>query len=230
MAVSQRIKVDLTGLRFGRLTVAAEVFRPGGRKRRYWQCVCGCGTDVVTEQSNLMSGHSTSCGCYHKQRTAARSTRHGAAGRGRHAPEYDIWWAVLARCTNPNQEYFADYGGRGITVCARWRNSYPNFIGDMGSRPKATHSIDRIDNDAGYWCGRAECPECGPAGRVPNCRWATRRQQSRNTRVSRRLTIGDRTMALVEWAEEKGISASTLRTRLSAGWPVERAVNAPVRR
>jgi hypothetical protein len=89
--------------------------------------------------------------------------------------------AIMDRCYNPNNISYPYYGGRGITVCARWRESGPAFRSDMGSRPSPKHSIDRIDNDKGYWCGKSECPECGPANRKPNCRWATRKNQIANS-------------------------------------------------
>ena len=119
------------------------------------------------------------------------------------------------RCGNPKDAAYRHYGGRGITVCDRWRDSFDAFIADMGKRPSRTHSIDRIDNDRGY------SPE--------NCRWATRAQQARNKRSSRYLTVGDRTMVAVDWSRETGLSISTITGRLKRGWSPERAISTPVR-
>lgn len=92
-----------------------------------------------------------------------------APKRGRHEPTYTTWHAMRLRCFNPAHEKFRYYGGRGITVCARWAR-FVNFIADMGERPEG-HRIDRIDADANYSCGRADCSDCGPGGVRPNCRW-----------------------------------------------------------
>jgi hypothetical protein len=89
---------------------------------------------------------------------------------------------MIARCTRPTCNSYPLYGGRGITVCARWMTSPKAFRDDMWPRPTPAHSIDRIDNDKGYWCGKAECPECGSLDRSPNCRWATAAEQNWNRR------------------------------------------------
>jgi hypothetical protein len=110
------------------------------------------------------------------RRDNAVMERHGRSG----TTEYQIWGMMLARCfhaTNPN---FPDYGGRGIRVCDRWRNSFIAFHEDMGDRPSRDHSIDRINNDGSYTCGK--CEDCKATQSPSNCRWATRKQQANNTR------------------------------------------------
>jgi hypothetical protein len=108
-----------------------------------------------------------------------------------------------------------NYGGRGITVCDRWRESFENFFADMGERPSTKHSIDRYpDNNGNYEPG--------------NCRWATDIQQARNKRTTRYIEYNDIKLPLVEWAESKGIKPATLKKRLRCGWSIEKALNAPV--
>lgn len=116
------------------------------------------------------------------------------------------------RCHNPECDHYADYGGRGITVCDRWRESFLAFWEDMGDPPTDSHEVDRIDNDRGY----------GP----DNCRWATRSEQMRNTRNNRPIEFRGRTQLLVEWAEELGISIQALIQRIE-NWGIEKALSSP---
>lgn len=129
--------------------------------------------------------------------------------------EYRVWQTMRLRCTDPEHPAFDNYGGRGITVCDRWLNSPAAFIEDMGPRPSPAHEIDRIDNDRGYEPG--------------NCRWVTRSENCRNRRSNRLLTFDGETLSLAEWCERRGMPSDTVRKRLEAGWPVDRALTAPVR-
>lgn len=140
-------------------------------------------------------------------------------------PEYRAWYAARARCRNPNTENYHRYGGRGITVCPRWNQSFDAFLSDVGRKPTPKHSIDRIDNDKGYWCGKAECPECGPLNRAPNCRWATAKEQKRNTAFNRILECRGERRTLAEWAEGLGATEQMISGRLANGWSVEDAVS-----
>lgn len=125
---------------------------------------------------------------------------------------YTSWYDMCARCLNPNHIQFADYGGRGITVCDRWVGNYDAFYQDMGPRP-AGMTIERIDNNQGY----------DPF----NCRWATQAEQKRNTRRSRMITIEGRTQALEDWASEIGIDPRTMNYRLRRRFPTEKLLAPP---
>jgi hypothetical protein len=195
---------DITGQKFGRLTVVGSAgYVPNGpRRTQAWDCACECGSSTVVRGSDLRGGHTRSCGC---TRWSHRRTD---------TPEYVTWRCMLRRCTNRKHEQWKNYGGRGITVCERWRK-FENFYADMGERPSRQHSIDRIDNSVGY------SPE--------NCRWALPREQSRNTRVNRLLTHDGETLTLTDWSKRKRIGDGTIRQRLRRGWSTERALTMPPR-
>jgi len=123
---------------------------------------------------------------------------------------------MINRCENPKCETFAHYGGRGIAVCLRWRESFAAFLADMGPKPSPKHSIDRIDGDGNYEPG--------------NCRWATQTQQARNTKTNCRLTARGETKCLAEWVPVAAVTANTIRARLKSGWSDERAIFEPATR
>lgn len=143
------------------------------------------------------------------------SRSHGHTRGGKQTSEYMIWSAMICRCVNVNHKNFADYGGRGITVCARWRNSFEAFFEDMGGRPAGT-SIDRIDNAKGYY--------------KENCRWATKIQQVRNKRTNRLLTLNGVTHCSAEWSELLGFRENTIALRIRLGWSDERILTTPIRK
>jgi len=196
---------NLSGQQFGMLTVL-EFSHKDTRSNAYWRCRCSCGELTIVQGSNLKSGCTVSCGCYRK----ARLVTHGMAG----SSIYKAWDSMLHRCTNPNNKRYRDYGGRGIEVCDSWFK-FENFYADMGPRPTAKHSIDRIDNNGPY------CKE--------NCRWATPTEQGANQRSNRMLTHEGITLTVAQWSQRVSLSRSVIWMRLSRGWSVERALTQPVK-
>lgn len=183
----------MIGETFGRWTVIGT----GGPRR--WVCRCECGAQATVFTSNLKRGLSRSCGCAPRR---PAPVKHGHTANGETSREYRVWSAMIARCHNPHAPNFSLYGGRGITVCDRWRVSFEAFLADVGPRP-AGASIDRIDNDRGYEPG--------------NCRWATAREQASNRRNNHRVTLGGETRTITEWARMVGISDTAFLARLRRG-------------
>lgn len=147
---------------------------------------------------------------------ARRAQRHGEARhRARRTPEYDAWRSMKQRCYYKNGRNYSRYGGRGITVCDQWRDSYETFLADVGRRPSPQHSLDRIDNNGNYEPG--------------NVRWATDEQQQQNTRRTRVLTIGGESRCIAEWSRISGTEEKTIAERIARGIAPEIAVFCPVR-
>ena len=189
---------------FNRLTVLA-IPSYGKGERQQWTCLCSCGAIVTKPAKNVRSGHTKSCGC-HKRDVL---TKHGSSN----SPEYHVWEAMIARCENPNSQNFYLYGGRGITVCKRWKQ-FENFLADMGLRPSKRHTIDRCDNDGNY--------------EPSNCRWVTPDIQNRNRRGNHNLTHNGITMCITDWAIQYGISDSTLDYRIRVRkMPIDKALTLP---
>lgn len=186
-----------------------------------WLCRCECGKARLVRTGSLRNSDTKSCGCFREYRSQTMHLTHGHSsrrGRGAQSPEYITWSQMKARCLNPKIAAFADYGGRGITVCDRWLgdDGFVNFLEDMGGKPSPKHSIDRIDNDKGY----------GP----DNCRWVTRTEQANNKRNNIWLEHDGLRLTLPEWARRLGVSDSVIRSRIGRlGWPVSRAVTEPTR-
>ena len=136
--------------------------------------------------------------------------RHGMSG----TPEYQAWIDMKRRCFNPNYQYYLDYGCRGIGVCDRWKNSFENFLADMGSRLTAKHSLDRIDNNGDYF--------------AENCKWSTRVEQENNKRNNHLITIDDVTLTITQWEKKMGYGKHVIFMRLNSGWSEYDAVMTPV--
>ncbi len=207
--------IDRTGQRFERLTVLRfhDTFCKTGKARVRWVCLCDCGKEVIVRGESLQCKNTRSCGCLEKELTSRRSRIHGRSD----TPLFRVWATMISRCHNPNTKSFPRYGGRGISVCERWRHSFVNFLSDMGERPTKKHSIERKENSGDY------TPE--------NCVWATSKQQSRNTRRNHFLTIDGVCKIIQDWSEESGVSQSVICHRINhRKWEPRAAVFTPMER
>jgi hypothetical protein len=196
--------MNLTGRQFGRL-VPVEYL---GNHR--WRCECSCGTRATVHRGNLRSGHTQSCGCLHREVARDGRTTHG----GTRSPEYAVWSSMIQRCYRQKTKMYPRYGGRGIRVCGRWRNSFAAFIEDMGKRPSPKHQIDRINNDGNY----------EPA----NCRWVTLRDQFNNRSSNVHLIVDGSSRTVAEWSRMTGVDDKLMYCRVKRGWADRDVVMTPV--
>lgn len=197
--------VDETGNRYGRL----KVIKRGGTIRSIasWECLCDCGKTTVVTGDALRRGNTRSCGCLHDEArlVAGKANRtHGMFG----TRTYKSWSHMIGRCTNKNDARYHDYGGRGISVCERWE-MFENFMADMGEAPRCL-TLDRINVNGNYEPG--------------NCRWATDKEQARNTRANRIVQAFGKEISLAEWAELTGLNRQTIESRIKRGWTIEDAL------
>lgn len=207
--------IDLTGKKFGRLTVVRLNDMAQKKHNKSWVCRCDCGQTTVVYGCNLKRGMTRSCGCLRKEITSETKMIHGHSPRCGHSKTYLAWKHLLGRCRNPKDKSYVYYGARGIICCDRWLK-FENFLTDMGEPPTKNHSIDRIDNNSGYY--------------KENCRWATRKQQIRNRSNNRVITHNNTTQCLSAWAEEYGIRYGLLWLRIVRyGWPIGKALTQPSR-
>ena len=195
--------IDITGQRFHRL-IALHATSQCSTDGIVWECLCDCGNRTKVGISKLRSGHTKSCGCFKINAVTSRSTKHGCAPRRNQTSTYRCWGGIIKRCTNPRDKRFEHYGGRGITVCDRWRD-FRNFLADMGERPSG-YSIERIDVNGHY--------------EPSNCKWIPMIEQCRNTKRVIHITIGDETRLLADWARHFGIDYRLVSARLKRGWSI----------
>jgi hypothetical protein len=209
------MRLELTGRLYGRLTVLR--YSATRRQRVFWLCRCVCGTIVETRADNLTSGDKQSCGCLRRETgpingRSPNSKKHGHSyiRNGKPSRAYHTWASMIKRCTNSKNKDFRWYGGRGITVCDKWRQSFATFLADMGEPPTGT-SIDRFpDKNGNYEPG--------------NCRWATKIEQANNTRTNRVIIFAGKKQSMAQWARELGISYGALSYRLNH-WSTSRAMS-----
>ena len=194
---------DLTGQKFGRLIVIKFVGTDHNQKS-LWLCKCQCGKEKIFGGSNLRNGNSKSCGCLRIENLIKRQTKHSMALSTKRHPLYIVWKGMKARCLNPNEPSYPNYGGRGIAVCDEWLEFEPFAKWAFENGYDKSLEIDRIDNDKGY------SPD--------NCRWATRSQNQLNKRNNHLITIKGKTKTLSEWSRESGISIHTICSRIRYGW------------
>ncbi len=208
--MSYRDYTPMLGKKYGRWLVRS-IESHGIRKVA--ACVCDCGTERQVRVSTLDSGESTSCGCYAKQQSSQRSRLHGLSTTS----EYQSYSSMVRRCTKPTDQDWQHYGGRGIKVCDRWLEpngkGFLNFLEDMGEKPHK-YEIDRIDVNGNY--------------EPSNCRWATRKEQTRNTRFNLIIEYNGESKCLAEWSEHLQIPYRILQDRLGKlQWTVEKAFTQP---
>lgn len=205
--IPPRVK-NLTGQRFSRLLVVS--FSHIKNRNAVWNCLCDCGNECQVRGSRLRSGDTKSCGCFQIE----QSIKHAYIDGLSYHPLRKLYQNMISRCCNPNTKDYHNYGGRGITVCARWRESFANFLEDMGERPEG-YTLDRIDNEGSY------SPD--------NCRWASLLQQSNNKRSNRYLFYNGKNLTMKQWSTLMGVNKVTVSRRIRAGWSIERALTQPVK-
>ena len=208
---------NYTGKKFGTLTVVGMLPRNIGDGNARWLCICDCGNRIVVTSGNFHRRNTCSAKCVNRGGEATH--KHGAASNTASAElriTYKSWSAMKARCLSPTAKDYGRYGGRGITVCDRWRDSFEAFMADMGFRPSSQYTLDREDNYGNY--------------EPSNCRWATPTEQSNNRRSNRTITFNGDTLTLAQWSRRVGLPEAAIAGRLDAGWPVERAMTHQLRK
>jgi len=191
---------DISGIVFGTLTALSKA--PSVKGETKWICRCSCGRTLDVYTKALKRGMTRSCGCYIDQ--------HGMS----YSPEYATWKRMLERCTNPKNQDWHLYGGKGVQV--RFA-SFSDFFAHVGARPSKAYSIDRIDGSGHYEDG--------------NVKWSTAREQANNLNCNRPITAFGRTLNLTQWGRETGLTREVIEKRIDTlGWPIERALSAPKRK
>lgn len=195
------------GHRYGSLVVQRR--GPDINGHTAYHCKCDCGSEVLVKGVLLRRGAKKTCNLNGHNGNQNRIPGVNTS----ELPEYQVWKGMLKRCERKNHRAFANYGGRGITVCDRWK-SFVAFYEDMGKRPSLEHTLERKDVNGHYEPG--------------NCKWATIKEQNRNTRNTIRVTYEGRKVALADLVEELGLSRSVVKMRLQYGWPLDVALSLPL--
>lgn len=198
----------MIGEEYGKLTVISDKFmkeygRQGKSRYAVWvRCECGKEWEIFIYTLKRKNGVEKCKSCVRYQ--------HGYS----ETPEYTAWFDAKKRCSDPSCKYYHNYGGRGITMSEEWTNSFETFLNDMGPKPSPNHSLDRIDNNKGYY--------------KENCQWATKIEQDRNRRTCVYITYKNETLTLIEWSRRLNIPFTTLNWRRNNEWSVERMLTTPV--
>ena len=202
--------IDLTGKTFGYLTVLNRA-ENNSRGDSRWLCRCKCGNEKIILGKSLRSGATVSCGCYHKEVVAKQRTTHGESK----TRLFTIWQNMKRRCYNPNNKFYAYYGGRGISVCDEWLNDFTSFRDwAVSAGYDETLTIDRIDSDGNY--------------EPSNCRWISRKAQVNNRRSNRFYEINGERKTIAEWCEIYNVPHERTRRRVvNDGWDILDALTTP---
>jgi hypothetical protein len=204
--------IDRTGNKYGKLSVIELDLKKSTKERKFWICICDCGTTTSVNTDNLAGGRTRSCGCLKIENQLTQAKKRKKWGKEL-LPTRHVWQLMLRRCYNSNDGVFKYYGERGISVCKRWHN-FENFLKDMGVKPKGL-SLERKDVNGNY------CPE--------NCCWATTTEQTRNRRNTKWITIKGQTKCAAEWCEIYNCTQNLFSSRLSRGWDPLKALTTPPR-
>ena len=198
--------IDLTGRRFGKLTVIKRVenkITNNGQIKVQFLCKCDCGKETIVLSNSLKSGLTKSCGCIYRTHNMTNSKI------------YNVWQSIKTRCFNKNSKSYKEYGGRGIKMCEEWLHEFQAFYNwaiENGYKDGLT--IDRIDNNGNYT--------------KENCRWVTMKEQSNNKRTSKYITYNNETHTMAEWSYKLGGSKDLISKRLASGWSIEKALTTSV--
>lgn len=202
---------DLSGLRFGKLSVLDFGGRIGSARKAAWNTVCECGTNGLVSSDNLRSGVVKSCGCNHSNRGSHKMSN---------TRQYGIWCGIIRRVEDPDNQYYKD-----VKICQRWRNDFQDFWNDMKESYRDGLTIDRKDNKGHYSCG--QCEECHKNGWPMNCRWITHAEQMHNTSQNHIVSWEGESMTLTRLCEKMGRSFNSVFARLKLGWPLKDAILRP---
>lgn len=200
-------QVMRAGDRFGKL-IAVAFHHSSANRSSYWLYSCDCGGEVIARNTHVRKGDVSSCGCIRRERFMKHDMSQTSL--------FVAWVNMRNRCYKEDNDMFALYGGRGITVCARWLESFQNFYDDMGDKPTDKHSLDRIDSNGNY--------------EPNNCRWSTNHVQTRNRRSNRFYEFKGERLCLSDLAEKYGFKYACINKRLMLGWTIEKALTIPSRR
>jgi hypothetical protein len=199
---------DLTGTKFNHLTVIGKSEHKGAKWKKYWDCLCVCGTVKPITTYAITHQRNKSCGCRKGEGNIGIKSLSGL-----NKSEFNSWWSMKNRCYDPNHKNYKHYGGRGIRVCEEWNENFSAFLNDMGKKPTSNHTIERVEIDKGYY--------------KENCKWATKMEQARNKRNNVIVTFEGKTMCLAEWAEFLGVHRGILAARIRKGWAMDKVLSTP---
>lgn len=203
------MRIDISNKRFGRLTTIKRVI-PSGETKNKWLCKCDCGNECLVRTSDLRSGRTQSCGCLKAELDSTRTKSHGMSYTNLHKR----WRSIKDRCFNLNCKSYPNYGGRGITMCEEWKNSFEAFRDwALNNGYNESLTIERIDVDGDY--------------EPNNCCWIPLVEQAKNRRTTHFITIKGETHNVRDWSKILGINESTIHNRLKNGWDAERALTTP---